>query len=240
MDLRQDLILYKDGSIVSPTVSKESGYLSVVRHAPGTYPLWFIATLLSVAATNTAKGVNHSLKPQPGAGATLVSFTNNRDFYALAFKLVGPLKFEFIDCFSHLFDKQIPDPENATKLIATLFQQIQKQAKGVLVIDGVELLQMATNILTIELTFHLQLLLKTCSQVWVITSDPLTATEELYENLLWRSHLVVHFKPLDTGRAKDITGLMTVTRGPVPAPTPVAEEEWIYHLSAKEFKISVR
>lgn len=239
MDLRQDLTLYRDGSIV-PSITSNGGYLLVVRYASGTYPSWFISTLLSVAATNTAKGVNHSLQHRSGTPATLVSFTNNQEFYALAFKPVGQVKFNFIDCFSQLFEKTIPDPENASELIAKLFQQIQKQAQGVVIIDGVEILQLATTILATELTGHLQLLLKTATHVYVVTSDPYEETAQLFENLLWRSQMVVQFKPLETGRAKDITGLMTVTRGPVPAPAPVNEEEWIYHLTTKDFSICVR
>lgn len=234
----QDVIFYRDGSIINDTVLERGRYLLMVLYTLGTAPTWLVAALIENAAVLTATQINRSLTKRTRQPATVVSFNNTREFYAQAVKQRAP--FNFVDGFSELFTKRITDPERGDEQVRAEFEKLTKDLSGVVIIEGFEIFAQATNASTHTLTALVQALVMRCQQVIVVMPEPTGESRQLMINLLYRAHLVCHTRPLETGRAKDITGSLTVTRGPVPAPVPVAEQEYLYNVDATSVKVALR
>lgn len=59
----------------------------------------------------------------------------------------------------------------------------------------------------------------------------------LINHLIHRSSLVVSLRPLETGRADDVTGVFRITRGPKLSPLQVVENEYLYFVTSDNVRI---
>lgn len=257
----QDLILYDDNSLIPDSVLNSlSSYLSVISHLQGTSPIWLITSLIENSINGTASLVNKdlNLKVPNRSRVFFVSFMKPKDFYVKSSKKNGidlsiTPNFEFIDCFSDLYTKQIPDPANASSLVCSVFESIistiEKSAatKKIVFIESPELLLFSTNIDSSVLLSYLNRINKLCRQLFVIIpqdsplidwssankQDPVFKFADFLSKLYHRSNINLNLQPLSTGRAKDITGCLTIAKGSLPydIKLKVLEKEYVYHVS---------
>ena len=169
-------------------------------------------------------------------------------------------QFQFIDYFNDLFINLIKNPNDSIKDINKMFDNIinslnndSKDDVDVIIIEGVEILLFATNITSNQLIFNINRLNKKCRQLFVVSSkeclfknnesigvtfsfdDPMIKINDFLIKLLHRSQLNITLEPLITGRAKDITGSLTISKGCIPydenLSISINEKEYVYHIT---------
>lgn len=254
----QDLILFDDNSLILDSIlTSSSSYLSLISHLQGTSPIWLTNSLIENSLNGTAILVNKDLthKVSNRADVFFISFVKPKDFYVKACKkngidLSNIKSFNFIDCFSDLFTKQIHNPANASALMQTLFEsiisKIEKSKSAIVFIESPELLLFSTNIESSQLLTYLNRMNRLCRQLFVIVSqdqplidwsitnkhDPIFKFSDFLAKLYHRSSLNINLLPLSTGRAKDITGCLTISKGSIPYDKlKVSEKEYVYYVS---------
>ncbi|RLV92021.1 Elongator complex protein 6 [Spathaspora sp. JA1] len=255
---QQDLIFFTDNSLIpNDVISSQDSYLSVITHVLGTSPTWLINSLIENALVGTSSIVNTDLKRIDNRSNVIVaSFSQPQEFYVKNCKKNGldlgnNDRFQFMDCFSMLFTKLITKPEDAKLEIDGLFDKIVKLAREsntVIFIEAPEILLYATNATSGDILFNLHKLQKKCRQLFVISSkdypqyldfdasnpqDVSFKSSDFLIKLHHKSSLNVTLEPLSTGRAKDITGSITISRGSIPydITAKVCEREYIYHIT---------
>ena len=266
---QQDLIIYRDNSIVSnKLLDSDESSLTMVSYVDETQASWFTNTIVENSLYGTAVLVNKELRKTPKrSDVYVISFSNNKEFYVKAIKKCGldlekDKNFHFIDCFTDLFTKQITDPINACNQVNKLFDSIMKTIeaetssnKKTIIIENPEYLLSATKTSSIELLNHMVRLNRLCRHLIIISShrqpqnvdlnvgdvlDPTYKTTNFLAKLHQRCNLNIYLEPLTTGRANDITGILTISRGGIPYQSGlvIAEREYIYHIS-KESNIKL-
>lgn len=255
----QDLSIFKDGSIVSDALlNSEHPTLSVISHAQATQPAWLLNTIIENTLVGTAVLVNRELthKVPNRALLTYISFTNNREFveklcrkHGLSLDKISD--FSFINCFSDLFTRLVPNPAQSKSLVSKLFDNVSKtiqrlnKPNHVVIIEDPQLLLAATDLSSNDLIHHLRQLNALCRTLFVVAdadpatidfesiipNDPRFKITDFLVKLHHTSCLNLNILPLSTGRAEDLTGCFTISRGSLPAPTPVVEKEYIYFVN---------
>lgn len=258
---QQDLVFYSDNSLLSTcSPSGDEHTLQVISHREGTDPSWLLNTLLENALLGTANLVNRDLvlKKNNGTLAVYVSFHNSADFVINSCRkqgldLASSKNFTFVDCFSDLFTKKITKTDNCKQQLASLFADIlskvvlQGLSNCVVFVEGLEILLAATDATSNDILRWVSKLNQACNSLFITINaespminmenenpqDPVFKITDFYIKLYHRSSLNVNILPLSTGRAKDITGCLTVSRGskPTSASIYVVEKEYVYHLS---------
>lgn len=247
----QDLVFFKNHTLISDTIlSSKKSYLSTITHTQGTNPSWLINSLIENAIFGTASLVNQELKKRAKLGkVVLFSFFHPESHYTKGIRKNGVTLtesyFKFVDCFSHLFTERIKDTENASNDVHELFN-VEIDEGSVVIVEAPEVLLFSTNISSNELLFALLKLNKKASQLFVIVSkdqqlvdysandmyNPAFKLTDFITKLLFRSHLNITLEPLATGRAKDITGSILVSKGALPYDDLIVEEKsYVYHIT---------
>ncbi|SGZ58623.1 CIC11C00000005295 [Sungouiella intermedia] len=267
---QQDLVFFSDNSIVSDhsLVSRNSS-LHIISHLEGTNPSWLVSSILENCLVGTANLVNRELNRKiiNRSQVTFASFIHSKAFWVPLSRKQGVdldsnPNFQFVDCFSDLFTKQIPNPANAKPQVSKVFGTIckaienQKSEKKVVVVECPELLLAATDLSSNDLVQHLRKVASLCNTLFVVINtespltnstgalpdDPVFRISDFYVKLYHMSSLNISVQPLSTGRAKDITGCLTVARGSQPANpvTRVVEKEYMFHIAKESVKLYYR
>lgn len=268
---QQDLVIFNDNSLISNEILKSpSSYCSIISHIQGTSPTWLINSLLENSLIGTACLVNNDLnKKIPNRSEVyFISFSHPKDFYIKNCKKNGldlsllP-NFKFIDCFSDLFLKMIKNPSKASGEVSKLFENIMDEINAnannnkVIFIESMEILLSSTNIESNELLKQCFKINKLCRQLFVILAqdypqiidssvsipqDSVFKITDFLLKLYHRSQLNLNLQPLPTGRANDITGCLTISKGAIPYESiegvEVIEKEYIYYVN-KESSIKL-
>lgn len=246
---KQDLTFFHDNSII-PQLNER--LLGVATHTQGTSPSWLINSLVENALYGTCH-LNHdqpSRRSNVVADTVLISFLHNEKFFEKDLRKAGVETgegFHFIDLFSDLFSK-ISSPASLEKTVEGIVTQIKsfKRNHKVLIIEGIEVLLAATPINATQLLDQIAVLCRASTSLFIITAaDPelytlKVANEKLPEfkmneflnRLAHMSKLNIALRPLDTGRAKDVTGTLTISRGAIPFKSlQVTEKEYLFLVS---------
>lgn len=247
----QDLVFFKNHSLIPDSIlSSEKSYLSIITHSQGTNPSWLINCLVENAIYGTASFVNQDLKKRAKLGkVVLFSFLHNESHYSKGIRKNGVTlpdsNFKFVDCFSNLFTERIENPENASKDVLELFD-VDIDQGSVVFVEAPETLLFSTNVSSDELLTALLKLNKKASQLFVVVSkdeqlvdynsnevhNPAFKITDFITKLLFRSHLNITMEPLSTGRAKDITGSIVVSKGAIPFDDLIVEEKsYVYNIT---------
>lgn len=258
----QDLVFFQNNSLIAHEIlNTPSSSLSIISHQQGTSPTWLINSLIENALIGTAGLINKDLmvKEKNRSQVYMISFLNNDEFYIRNCKKNGldlnsQSNFHFIDCFSDLFTSKIQSLEHSRDLINKLFLEIKLEIsknideKKIIFIEWPELLLLATDVLVNDLVFHLLDINKLCRQLFVISPQDIQVIDTQFNNtydtefkitdfltkLYFRSQLNINLQPLVTGRANDITGSLTVSKGTIPYHNinlKIIEKEYIYHIT---------
>lgn len=265
----QDLVIFKDNNVISEKIlTSESSYFSIISYAEGTQPAWLVNSIIENAMLGTASQVNKDLnRKQPKRSEVIfISFSNPHEFYIKGCKKYGlelsrDPNFHYIDCFSELFTKHITNPGDALAQVKALFELITSainkidSVRKIIFLENPEILICATNITSFDLSNIITRFNRLCRNLYLITnqaspqlvnlsnndiSDPSYKNTDFVTKLHQRAHLNIHLEPLTTGRAKDITGILTVSRGSLPFEQGISvdEKSFTYHVS-KEWNIKL-
>ncbi|KAG2732654.1 hypothetical protein G9P44_003644 [Scheffersomyces stipitis] len=241
----QDLILFKDNSLVSEQIlNSKASLLSLITHVQGTSPAWLTNSLIENALCGTAALVNNDLtkKVDNRAEVILISFLHSKDHYIKncrknGLDLATNPSFTFVDCFTKLFTETIKTPEKASSEVANLFGNIIstiskiENSRKVVFVEAPEILLQATSVSSDELLALLLKINRLSRQLFVISSrdyntvfnldssvsqDPVFKCTDFLVKLHHRSQYNISLQPLSTGRANDITGSLAVSTGAIP------------------------
>lgn len=218
MAQRQELQLFKDKSVVSPALFQSGrNFLTLVNSIQGTNPVWLVNQLL------------RQYTEDPSIKVIFVTFINPPAYYLSSFKNTygKDLKVEFVNCFDGLFSGQQP-VEYFTESVFKAVEKNQASGKSVVLLVHPEFLLASTSLEAlayVKLIHKIQLLsdnllVVSSTDEQFIDFNPLNRSIEfkltqLYSLLLARSSMVITVKPLDTGRAEDVTGNLVVCKGPI-------------------------
>ena len=247
----QDLIFFKNHTLIPDSIlSSKNSYLSTITHTQGTNPSWLINSIVENAIFGTASLVNQELKKRTKSGkVVLFSFLHTERYYVKTIRKQGvtldDTNFKFVDCFSALFTEKIKDPNDALKDVHELFN-VEIDAGSVVIVEAPEVLLFSTGVASNDLLFTLLKLNKKASQLFVVVSkdqqlvdysvsdihNPTFKITDFITKLLFRSNLNITLEPLATGRAKDITGSIIVSKGAIPYDDLIEEEKsYVYNIT---------
>lgn len=258
----QDLVFHRDNSLISDLVltNPTNSYLSIISHKRGTSPTWLLNSLIENSTNGSANLINSELKKKPRrSNVFFISFLHPEEFYKTnciknGIDLSSLPNFHFIDCFTNLFTDIVTNPSSPksgeefkeyfeSKVIPTI------KPDSVVFIEGPELLLSSTSISSNQILSVLTKLNRSCKQLFIVCGqeypesfdltstndlDPVFKTADFLIKLYHKSQLNINLKPLPTGRAKDITGCLTISKGTIPyegISLQVWEREYIYLVS---------
>lgn len=255
---QQDLVFFTDGSLLSIQEPSKSSQLHIISYRDGTAPMWLVTSLVENCLVGTANQVNRDLKPKAQDTSVLyVSFLNSEDSFKKACRKqavdIDSLScFEYLDYSTSLFTTEFVASSNTSNQCEKLFEKIASKLKTkttlkkVVFIDSPELLLAATDLPSNELLAGIQKLNELATVIPIMNvhasyydleltnaQDPSFRLSDFYVKLLHRSSVNIHLQPLSTGKAKDITGSLTVTRGalPVSSNLEVLEKEYVFQVT---------
>lgn len=251
---QQDLIFFADGTLLSNHLASRTPWLSIISHHDGTAPMWLATALVENCLVGTANLVNRDLKPfDDDCSVTFVSFLHSREFFEKSCRKlavdIGTLpKFTYLDFSQSLFTSDLPKGGN----ISLLFEKIStsmlcaKASKRVVFLEAPELLLTATELPSTDLLLGIKRLLEHASVIPILNVHPSLVDlgvsfsqdhkfriTDFYVKLHHMSSMNISLQPLSTGKAKDITGSLTVTRGSVPCrcDSDIVEREYVFQVN---------
>lgn len=255
---QQDLIFFADGTLLSNKLAINTAFLSIISHHDGTAPMWLATALVENCLVGTANLVNRDLKPfEDDCSVVFVSFLHSKEFFEKSCRKlaldIGTLpRFKYLDYSQTLFTSDLQNLLNNKSQISQLFEKILKELKGmntskkVVFLEAPELLLTATDTHSTDLLSGIRGLLDQATIVPIlnihpsivdfsanIPQDPTFRVTDFYVKLYHMSSMNISLQPLSTGKAKDITGSLTVTRGAVPCgrSVDIVEREYVFHVN---------
>lgn len=262
MSQKQDLNLFIDNSIIPEKIFTSDPLFGLITHTQGTSPSWLLNLLIENSLYGTCV-INHEKNQhrEVRADSIVISFLHDYEYFEKDLRRNGievndNKQFHFIDLFTDLFQK-ISTPESIAKTFDQIATQIQSfpNKKRIVFIEGIEFLLSATNIQSIQLLNQINKLNKVANGIFVISSVdkelidvhhsnpnlPEFKTLDFVIRLLHRSNIVLGLRPLETGRAKDITGTLTISKGTVPFESLViSEKEYLFFINRESTKLFYR
>ncbi|KAI5955140.1 hypothetical protein KGF54_001701 [Candida jiufengensis] len=247
----QDLTFFKDHTLISEKIlTGRNSYLTTITHTQGTSPNWLVNSLIENCLIGTASLINQELKNTTKSKVVFISFLHNKDYYIKNCRKNGldltDSNFIFVDYFTTLFSEKIKNTSNAIEDTNKLFD-LQIPEKSVVFIESPEVLLYSTNIISDDLLFNLIKLNRKTTQLIIISSkdsnlvdynvneidNPTYKITDFLTKLLFRSQLNISLLPLVTGRAKDITGSIKISKGCLPYfdNLVVDEKEYVYNIT---------
>lgn len=238
----QDLVFFQDHTLVSKNLlENDSHNIAVVSHTQSNKPTWLLSAVVEECLVGASSLVNKDApkKSNERALITYVSFTQDEaNFHKRCRKYGLPLNITFVDCFSTLFTDVDPQrPETAIGVFKRISQAIGQLLPQIVIVENPEVLLVATKLTSMDFLKLLKDVARCCNVLFVsIDTDPLLLADEkvtdAYTKLQHVSCLNVQLQPLPTGRAVDVTGCLTVSRGSVPV-EGVLPREYTYHVSTE-------
>ena len=251
---QQDLVFFSDGTLLSSAVTPQRPPLFIISHHDGTAPTWLVSVLVENSLVGTAGLVNRDLRPaKTDCSVAYVSFLRASDDVKKAARkhASDSLRFRFLEYSASLFAK-VPAAGDTAAHIDLLFDDIAAEvgnmstAKRIVFLEAPELLLASTAAASADVLGGIKTLNKMATVVPIINihtalvnmdacvpQDTTFRVTDFYVKLHYMSSLNVSLQPLPTGKAKDITGSLTITRGAVPEPgnLDVVEHEYVFHVT---------
>lgn len=258
---RQDLTLFSDQSVLPrELLSGDGHHMFLVTSTMATQPLWLINALIETRIKGSplslngsgARGANDQTQDQQ-TPVIVASFIHEQKFYQQALQKlrINANGYQVVDLLTGFIQKCNDKPRDV--VLAELLQQFPTDIQSTIIIEQPELLLSLLDGLTSDELNQkfLQPLRKKCNLLIVASSidlfqdnenDPLDGSRGAVEytrfitSLVYTSLVVLNLRALETGRAKDVTGSLMISRGGQAADNlsvHVIENEYLY-LTEKE------
>ncbi|SMN20410.1 similar to Saccharomyces cerevisiae YMR312W ELP6 Subunit of Elongator complex, which is required for modification of wobble nucleosides in tRNA [Maudiozyma saulgeensis] len=266
---RQDFILFSDQSVIPTELRAVSAepqhHLFLVTSTMATQPLWLINALVETCVSGgpfSLNGPSASLKSNPNSITTIASLVHEENFYhnALRKLKVNANGYQVLDILTNFILKNNDKPSD--KVLDELLELFPADVQSTIILEQPELLLSLIRGLTAdELNKKFILpLMKKCKLLIVASSidlfqnnenEPLdTNNSDVQEftrfvtSLIYNSIVVMNLRSLDTGRSKDVTGSLMISRGGQSTNSPlsvhVVENEYLYLTQKDSTKLFYR
>lgn len=249
---KQDLVIFSDNSVISNELcAGKSHDLITITSSPATSSFWLLTTLVETRVTGAPFSLNSTSVPVATHKnlnpITIASFIHNAQYYtdALNKLKLGPESYKFIDLLTNFVIKNIGKPR--AKVLSELLETFPQDSTSLVILEQPEVLLTLLDGLTSD-ELHKKFimpLMQRCGLLIISTNinySPNGQTKDAIEfsrfvaGCFYKSIVVLSLKPLDTGRAADVTGSFRITRGGASnshLSCHVVENEYLY-LNQKE------
>ncbi|KAG0669534.1 hypothetical protein C6P45_003605 [Maudiozyma exigua] len=239
---RQDFILFNDQSVIPKELndvatidSEQQHHMFLITSALGTQPYWLINALVETSVSGSPLSLNGSsinrCSNNDNTITVIASFIHEKKFYNTALQKlkVNSNKYQILDIITDFVMKNIDKPRD--KVLDMLLDKFPKDTQSTIILEQSELLLALLKGLTSdELNRRFILpLMKRCKLLIVATNidffqnnedepvdtnnrDSLEITR-FVTSLVYASLVVMNLRSLDTGRAKDVTGSLMISKG---------------------------
>lgn len=261
---KQDLKVFSDNSIItSHFLKRDTHNMMLLTYKNGTEPTWLLVALLetlirgspmSINEVSSNQSVRSMIPKNMQASTTIVmSFIHDIDFFENIFKKskLPRTSYEILDlCIDFVHDNA---GKPIDKVLNSILLQVPEKNGSVIIIEQPELLMSLFSISSDILhRKFIGLLAKRCSLLIVVTnvegfdneaaglagSDTIEFTR-FSVTAFNRSVVYFGLRPLDTGIAEDITGILEIRRAGMPfeGDVHVVETEYLFHLQKESIKL---
>ena len=263
---RQDFILFNDQSVipkelynVSTTDSDQQHHMFLITSAMGTQPYWLINAVVETSVSGSPISLNGSSinrdHSHDNSITTIASLIHEEKFYHTALQKlkVNSNKYQILDMITDFVMKNIDKPRD--KILDMLLDRFPNDTQSTIILEQPELLLVLLKGLTSdELNQRFILpLMKRCKLLIIAANIDLFQNNEnepvdtnnhdsieitrFVTSLVYGSLVIMNLRSLDTGRAKDVTGLLMISKGGQSNSSnlsvDVVENEYLY-LTEKE------
>ncbi|AET40387.1 Elongator subunit ELP6 Ecym_5652 [Eremothecium cymbalariae DBVPG len=266
---KQDLIVFSDDRVISPQLFKnDAHHMILLTHRIGTSPSWLINVLVESIIHGIPLSLNNALNShllQDSLSASdqlcsspliIASFIHDSNFFSYSFNRSKlPLNsYKVLDFCTDFVLENLGKPLQS--VLDSLLAKVPQKMGSVIILEQAELLMSLFRISSDELhAKFISPLMKKCSLLILVTSvegfD--NDNDEYYNNdaieftrfpiaAFHKSIAVFNLKPLDTGRARDVTGIFRITRGGNSQidEVHVIENEYLFHVQKETTKLFYR
>ena len=242
----QDIAFYSNGSVFA------DNSVALVTSTYEVIPTWLINSLLSLVLGGKSSGPEHIV---------LVSFLDRSQVHNRALLKAGidlnqkkaamggsaAAPFTHIDLSTFLtkdltllqstIEKSVRSTPGSTCILFEFLDLLLSMGK-----TAAEVLEFAGNIqkLASNVFFFCQADEELLNDGALHSSSIEAAQSSLLLGLLYRSHLSLAVRPLSTGRASDVTGTLTISKGPLSTDDSVQEDSYQYLVSGDTVKLFYR
>lgn len=254
---KQELQIFSDHSVLSRHLfTDSSSNLVLVTDTVATNASWFVNALVEtvtlggpVSLNGNNSGSNSGLSSSDPVKVVVGSFLNHQSYFTTAFdRLKVPRnRYNVLQIAEDLVVKNVGKPVDVViEWVLKQFEESLSNSPSVVILEKPEILMALFKLNSDEL--HLKLinpLLKLCSLLIVVNSVE-SFDNDFPEHLgkdtvefvrfttscFHKSFLVLSVRPLDTGKAKDVTGTLAITRGGALLDIPalhVVENQYLFH-----------
>lgn len=259
---KQDLNIFSDHSVISKELCNGSSHdMIFLTSSPSNSPFWLINALIETQvlgvpySLNTESTYSNNLKSS--RGVSIGSFIHDAKHFtnALSKLKIPPDAYNIFDLLTDFVLKTITKPR--AKVLSDLVNLFPHNPSSVIILEQPEMLLFLLEGLTSE-ELHQKFimpLMRKCGLL-IISTTLNTSNEELNTRsrdaieltrftvgCFYKSIAVLSLRPLDTGRASDVTGSLSITRGGITAshiPAHVVENEYLYLNQRESVKLFYR
>ncbi|QLL30206.1 hypothetical protein HG536_0A00230 [Torulaspora globosa] len=244
----QELVIFSDNSVLSKELcSGGSHNLITITSSPSNSPFWLINALVESKITGSPHSLSGASQPAPHGTSsdlpvTIGSFIHNgRQFTDVLKKLkIDANSYRVVDLLTDFVAKNIGKPR--AKVLSELLDAFTEAPSSMIVLEQPEILLTLLDGLTsdeLHRKFILPLMTK-CGILLISTNICYSLDGDNRDSVqfarfasgcLYKSIAVLSLRPLETGRATDVTGSLRITRGGTSSTQiscHVVENEYLY------------
>ncbi|CCH60508.1 hypothetical protein TBLA_0C07170 [Henningerozyma blattae CBS 6284] len=236
-----------------------------VSYKESTAPSWLISALIEnqiegVPASLNRGGsmIDHSISKNT---VIISSFVHDQNFFGTSLQKlkINPQRYKFIDFFTNFVVQYLNKPKDQilVSLLNSFPDNSNTEEPTTIIIECPELLLFLIPGLTsdeLQLNF-INPLSKKCGLLIIVSSiesfnnDGTAMDKDSIQlnrfilSCFYKSIAVLSLKPLDTGRARDVTGTLKISKGGKSQeilPLQVVENEYLYHTAKDNTKLFFR
>ncbi|QLQ77776.1 hypothetical protein HG537_0A00230 [Torulaspora globosa] len=251
----QELVIFSDNSVVSKELSSGEGHnLITITSSPSNSPFWLINALVESKITGGASSQHVQRGTPSDLPVTIGSFIHNgRQFTDVLKKAkIDANSYRVIDLLTDFVVKNIGKPRS--KVLSELLDAFTEVPSSMIVLEQPEILLTLLEGLTsdeLHRKFILPLMAK-CGILLISTNVCYSLDGDNRDSVqlarfasgcLYKSLAVLSLRPLETGRAKDVTGSLRITRGGASSThisCHVVENEYLYLCQRDNTKLFYR
>lgn len=237
----QELTFYSDNihSLISPQKS-----LTLILHEPSNYPSWLNIGIAQQSLSNnnecylSPQSPSYSKKPCP---TFLYSFSETEQTYSkYVVKYITQNK-EMFNFISFLADSSISEDKWNIDLCKKIEKSLETSASTpTVILENPELLLSIIPDLTIPKLLSQIMEIQKVATLYIISSTTSINSSDFINSLLHRSSIIISLTALTTGRADDITGILSISKGPVHdcvKSKKLCDRQYAYFVSTNNVKL---
>lgn len=239
----QELTFYSNNT---HSLLAEPKSLSLIIHEPSNYPTWLVSGIAQQALSDNNECYlspqSQSLKKTP-IPTYLYSFSQTEQAYSKYFHKYITKNKNLFTFHSFLTDDSIALESWDTSIISKLKLSSSTSTESpIVILENPELLlSIVPDMTTEKLLSQLMMIQKVATLYISSSTTSLSSTNKFMMSLLHRSSMLVTLTALTTGRADDISGILSISKGPIHnssvSSKTISDHQYSYFVSANTVKL---